>query len=468
MSETHIQTSPPLPRLDAALVEPPSIPPAQADGLRIVKKGFQALASLRLTVFLFVLSMFLVFTGTLAMRDSGLWVTLSGYFRCWIAWIPLQVFVPFGQVFFGMPQNLRIGGGFYFPGGWTIGAALLLNLLAAHALRFQFLKRAPRSSLLERADKAVSPFEQRMLRIRHFILYRIAWKRSGILMIHSGLVLLMLGEFVTGNFAEEASMPIKIGDSANYLQHSDRVELAFTRDDPEDPNRDRVVVIPDSVLRKGGRIDNALLPFKIEIIRFMANADLHELVPGEQSEATRGAGLAASLVELPQSSGADSSQRTDAPGAYATLYEKNSGKKLGTYLLWVGLGEQEVKANKDAYRLDLRYERSYQPYQIYLEEFHHDVYPGTEIPKNFSSRIRLMPNEGDNREVVVYMNNPLRFEGQTFYQSGVLQNNSGTILQVVHNPGADMPYVSCTLICVGMLIHFGLHLQTFLQRRTAV
>lgn len=463
MSETSIQVAPSLP--------PPNqpTPPAQRrpDRLRLLKKGGLALASLRLTVVLFVLSMFLVFAGTLAMRDSGLWATLSGYFRCWVAWIPLQVFVPFGQVFFGMPMNLRVPGGFYYPGGWLLGTALLINLLAAHTVRFKFFKRAERSFLLERAAATQSAVQRVLLRVAHFVLFRIAWKRSGILLIHSGLIVLLLGEFITGKFASEALMPIKIGESSNYLQQTDHVELAFMRDDPDHPGQERVIVVPEHLLKKGGEIDDERLPFKVKIDRYMANADVRNRLSGEEAPATHGAGAAAILDEQPPSVGADSNQKTDMPGAYATFYDKKTGASLGTYLLWVYLreyvGEQEVGSGP--YRVDLRYKRSYQPYRIYLEEFHHDVYPGTEIPKNFSSRVRVLPNEGESREVVIYMNNPLRYEKQTYYQSGTLPADTGTILQVVKNPGAEMPYIACLLVCLGMLVHFGLHLWSFLERR---
>jgi hypothetical protein len=460
MSKTSIQVAPPPTGTPSPPVQ------RQTDWLRPLKKVGQVLASLRLTVVLFVLSMFLVFVGTLAMRDSGLWATLYGYFRCWIAWIPLQVFVPFGQVFFGMPMNLRVPGGFYYPGGWLLGTALLINLLAAHAVRFKFLKRADSSFLLQRGKQTESMTRSMLLRVAHFIVYRIAWKRSGILMIHSGLVILMLGEFITGKFASEALMPIVIGESSNYLQNSDRVELAFLQDDPKDPGKERVVVVPDQMLRNGGTIDDGRLPFKVEIVRFMPNADVRRRGAGEEAPATRGIGADAVLEEQPQSVGADSNQQADMPGAYVKLYDKKSGASLGTYLLWVYLGEQEIGPGSDAYRIDLRYKRSYQPYRIYLEEFHHDVYPGTDIPKNFSSRVRVLPEEGESREVVIYMNNPLRYEKQTFYQSGTLKADAGTVLQVVHNPGAEMPYIACALVCLGMIVHFSLHLGSFLQRRT--
>ena len=50
-------------------------------------------------------------------------------------------------------------------------------------------------------------------------------------------------------------------------------------------------------------------------------------------------------------------------------------------------------------------------------------------------------------------------------QQGFLPGDKGTILQVVRNPGWLMPYVSCTLVTLGMLLHFGLQLVTFLVRR---
>jgi cytochrome c biogenesis protein ResB len=65
-----------------------------------------------------------------------------------------------------------------------------------------------------------------------------------------------------------------------------------------------------------------------------------------------------------------------------------------------------------------------------LLEFKHDIYPGTDIPKNFSSRVLLeQPQSGEKREVLIYMNKPLRYAGETFYQASYDQDNRGTILQ---------------------------------------
>ena len=86
------------------------------------------------------------------------------------------------------------------------------------------------------------------------------------------------------------------------------------------------------------------------------------------------------------------------------------------------------------WRVALRGERFYLPYSMQLLGMKYEVYPGTDIPKNFQSRVRIEnPSRGENREVDIYMNNPLRYEGQTFYQfqmdaGGVCRSNRGSAL----------------------------------------
>ena len=100
--------------------------------------------------------------------------------------------------------------------------------------------------------------------------------------------------------------------------------------------------------------------------------------------------------------------------------------------------------------------------------FNHSVYPGTEIPKDFSSRVRLLDKEhGEDREILIRMNEPLRYRGETFYQASFLPGDRGTVLEVVKNPGWLLPYVACTMVALGMLIHFGISLVGFLRKRVA-
>jgi len=116
--------------------------------------------------------------------------------------------------------------------------------------------------------------------------------------------------------------------------------------------------------------------------------------------------------------------------------------------------------------MSMQHRRDYLPYALTLKEFRHDVYPGTDIPKNFSSLVHVShPAKGEERDVLISMNQPLRYEGRTFYQASFGKEGKLSVLQVVQNPGWTLPYISCGLITLGLLLHFGLTLRRSLQSR---
>jgi hypothetical protein len=117
----------------------------------------------------------------------------------------------------------------------------------------------------------------------------------------------------------------------------------------------------------------------------------------------------------------------------------------------------------------LRFTRHYEPFSIELVKFSHDKYKGTDVPKNFSSRIRLAnPVNKEDREALIYMNNPLRYQGITYYQGSFDKFDPHvSILQVVKNPGWLTPYLSCALVAGGLITQFMTHLIGFLKRRIA-
>lgn len=66
------------------------------------------------------------------------------------------------------------------------------------------------------------------------------------------------------------------------------------------------------------------------------------------------------------------------------------------------------------------------------------------------------------------MNNPLRYRGETFYQSQHTPLPGGkeqTGLQVVKNSGWLIPYLACSITAVGMLFHFMGTLRRYVSRR---
>jgi hypothetical protein len=80
------------------------------------------------------------------------------------------------------------------------------------------------------------------------------------------------------------------------------------------------------------------------------------------------------------------------------------------------------------------------------------------------------PTTGEKRETEIYMNQPLRYGGLTFYQSqmGEDQRNRSVKtsgLQVVENPSWLTPYAGCLVVGLGMLWQFLWHLSKFFAKR---
>ena len=94
------------------------------------------LASLRLTVVLLGLSMYLIFVGTLAQVENGIWWVVDNYFREG-TWGMVRVEFDVFRSLLYPGSEVKWPGWHPFPSGYVIIAALLVNLIAAHALRFK-------------------------------------------------------------------------------------------------------------------------------------------------------------------------------------------------------------------------------------------------------------------------------------------------------------------------------------------
>jgi ABC-type transport system involved in cytochrome c biogenesis permease subunit len=417
--------------------------PARKAAVHPVVAILRPLASLQVTVGLFVLSILLVFFGTLAQMNSGIWTVVDRYFWSEFVWVEFQLLIQFGQVFFGFPTEWKVPGAFPFIGGRLLGLLMLINLLAAHALRF-----------------------------------KLTWKRAGIWTLHFGLILLFVGEVGTRGWQVEQRMKIDEGSSANYAFDTRNYELALI--DTSDPAVDRVTVVPASLLqeafRERERIAHPDLPADIEVVEYMVNSDLTDPKPGE-NPATAGLGLETAVRPRPEVTGVDVTQTIDLPAAYVRLYRKGTDEAIGTYLvsLWFThpnlkvQQRQPVEIDGRTYDLGLRFTRYYKPFSMHLIEFRFDRYIGTDKAKNYSSHIRLIdPERGVDREVLISMNDPLRYRGETFYQSSFdPETEKTTELQVVRNPVWWMPYLACLLVTLGMTAHFGFYLVRFLNRTLA-
>lgn len=355
------------------------------------------LASLQLAVAMLILLMVLVVFCTLAQVNMGINGAVNTYMRSFLVWWGPR------SASWEIPV---------FPGGALVGLILLINLTAAMFVRLEW-----------------------------------SWKKGGLWLTHIGLITLFLGEFVAGGMQRETHMGVEIGQTVGYSEDSRRVELAFVE---EGDKEDTVYAISSKRLAAGGLIDDSRLPVTAKVIQYLPNSDLKE-APFLAAKSAANMGAGTQVLAMPLT--ASPTEENNLVSAYVEFLDK--GKSLGTWLLSSNLNPQEFAVGGKRFKVAIRLARTYLPFTVLLKEFHHDKYAGTDIPKNFSSLIRLKdPEKNEDRDVLIYMNHPLRYRGYTFFQSSFGKNETLSIFQVVQNPGWKIPYLACILVSLGLAWYF--------------
>jgi hypothetical protein len=374
-----------------------------------VTRVWRVLTSLKLTIVCLSGLMVLVVACTLAQVNLGTWGAVDLYMRSWVVWWDA-----------GNGWSIAV-----FPGGALLGLVLAANLIAAQLSRLE-----------------------------------LSWKKAGIWIVHAGLILLVAGEFVTAAYQIDSRLTIEEGQTVNFVEDARGLELAIV--DVTDPAHDDVYSVPEPLLEPGETVAIPGTPLSLRVKRFLRNAELANRGPGDAPTiATAGIGPAVAVRELPPVVSDDLMNRT-----VAFVEPVAAGRSYGTWLVSNVLGSRQSFVHEGrTYELAMRPRRTYLPYSLTLKDFKHDVYPGTNIPKNFSSLVQLRnPSRGEEREVLIYMNQPLRYDGKAFYQASFGKGDTMSILQVVQNPGWLIPYVSCVLVTLGLLVHFALSLGRGVRR----
>src|SRR4051812_25422859 len=286
--------------------------------------------SLKLTVVLLALSIILIFWATLAQVDLGVWGVQEKFFHAFF----VLGKIPGTQIPFPI-----------FPGGYFLGGLLLINLIAAHIYRF-----------------------------------KLEWKKAGIQLTHIGVILLLVGELLTGLFQNESQMRLDEGETKNYSESYRDVELAVL--DTTDPKFNEVVAIPQAVLADGGTIQHPKLPFQVRIRDYYPNAmlQMRDQAPNAApAVATNGIGPRVALIPLPLTYKTD---ERNSPAADIEIIGTEGSQ--GTWLVSPLLGmPQNFTYQGRTWELTLRFKRDYRPFSLTLIKFTHEKYAGTDIPKNF-------------------------------------------------------------------------------------
>ena len=256
--------------------------------------------------------------------------------------------------------------------------------------------------------------------------------------------------------------------SSNFAQSFVEDELVII--DKSDPETDKVVSIPAELMRDQKSFQYPTLPFRVDVIAYYPNAIIHQVtdtLPPNVPLATTGLGRQLRLVPQPVPLTVEDNTRNLA----TALIELNSPESsLGVWLVCNAFEDQfpnqAFEMDGKIYEIALRLKRHYFPFSIYLKDFKHDRYPGSEIPMNFSSKVELTDHAtGEKRESLIYMNHPLRYSGFTFYQASFSNQDTSSMFQIVTNPGWLIPYIAWLLVTIGLCYQFSIALFIFLMRR---
>ena len=221
--------------------------------------------------------------------------------------------------------------------------------------------------------------------------------------------------------------------------------------------KDHVVSIPTTLIKRPTTLQPTALPFQLKITDFFPNTQFAFTSEAQTLQSPFNQGAGKGILAFPEKVQTRSDVLNVASAKVEIVTKDN--RSLGVWLVTnhpdPRFSNQRFEYQGQQFSLALRAKRLYLPFSIELIDFSHDKYPGTQKARNFSSKVRIRnPETDEDRETLIYMNHPLRYEGKTFYQAHFDNNDTTSIFQVVHNPGRLLPYIACALVSTGLLFQF--------------
>jgi cytochrome c biogenesis protein ResB len=324
--------------------------------------------------------------------------------------------------------------------------------------------------------------------------FEFSRKKLGIQLAHAGVIVLLVGQLSTDLLSRELQMHFTEGQTLNYSDSATDYELIFNAGG-------EVTAIPEKLLHAGDELKISSLPFTIRVQQRWHNSDMNYRAPMMQNApalTTNGLAVNFDFRKL------DDVKAMDSRNIPTVVFElRTPAGSLGTWVasdwasdaalieavrngyaqMGAGMAQkivsqlvvpQSVVVDGKKFTFALRAARVYHPFSLTLLKATHTTYPGTDIPKDFRSRVRIdNAKSGEKREVEISMNHPLRYGGYTYYQyqmdAGQMAEQAGrtptSVLSVVRNPGWLTPYVGCGMVGAGLLIQFLYHLAGFVTKR---
>ena len=284
-----------------------------------------------------------------------------------------------------------------------------------------------------------------------FLFQKNIWntKKMGIIIIHLGSILLLLGGGITYFFSFEGAMPITTKYKiSNFIYSYHDKELVIINENQYLDSLE-FTNFNEKVLFVGNQITYPTIPFNIEIINYCKNAKVTinndiECIEPEIEDAENNSAINLFLQ------------------AKDTTYQNINGK----YISALGYENPRININNINYRIVLQPKKTYLPFSIELINVTEVLHPNSKIAKSYTSEVNILDNNQSRRKVIE-MNIPLRYKGYTFYQAHYEEDSitgiKTSVLAVVKNYGRLFPYISSVIMCIGVLLQMFVRIPRLLK-----
>lgn len=396
-------------------------PPTYKAPRSLPGKIFDVLSGFGLaTVTLLILGL-LTWFATLEQVEHGLYVTLNKYFAT--DWKSIFILPELNGKVVPLP----------LPGGYWMCALLLVNLILGGVIRM-----------------------------------RKGWKHAGNLIAHFGIIFMLIGAGVTYHFSERGNMMIWQGGqnsaAEDYYEHV--VEITEIRDDKA--GKIHVIRGKDiNDLEESKRLFRLPeLPFDIELGGYQTNVvpvAANERAPDKHQEIFDGYYLA----EKPKLAKPEEAE-SYTPGVLAKIVNRDGTSPSPFILAAASFKPFTYERDGRIFNIDIHKRLWPMPFTLRLDEFTADFHPGTMMPSKFISKVTRMENGGEAK-VTIQMNEPMRYEGLTFFQASYGPSNAKpgekmySVFEVVRNPADQWPAYSLWIVAFGMAVTFVMKFASFLS-----
>ncbi len=382
-------------------------------------KVFDVLSGFGLATITLLLLGLLTWLATLEQIDNGLYPTLTKYFD----WKAIYLIPEINGKIVPLP----------LPGGYWVCAVLLLNLILGGIIRI-----------------------------------RKGWNHVGNLISHFGIILMLVAGGVAHHFSERGNMAVEEGQSSNTAE--DYFEYVVEVAEIKDGKQDKIHVI------RGKDIDDLdgdklrtfkipELPFDLQLTGYMPNVvpvSVNERAPDRKQP------IADSyfLAEKPKKTPPEPAEQFTA-GCYARILG-HDGKNSDPFILAGASFHPFTYRDGDrVFTIDMHKRLWPMQFTVKLNKFTAQFHPGTMMASKFVSNITRIEN-GAEAEVTIRMNEPMRYEGLTFYQASYGPPGAGpkqklySVFEVVRNPADKWPEISLWIVAFGMFVTFMIKLSSFI------